>query len=157
MDGFIARKLDGVLVNDVWMENFGHSTMEFLAHEVSDHCPSLIQFEEVMYSPPKPFKLCNCWTKHQNFLKIVKESWKTPIRGNAMSILHKKLKRLKVVLREFNLTHFGGISKRVDEKRRELASVQMSVLNTPSPNLIELEKTLTLQLYDLMLADESFF
>ena len=73
-----------------------------------------------------------------------------------MSVLHRKLKRLKAVLRGFNQTQYVGISKRVDAKRKELDSIQMSVLSDPSPNLIELEKILTLELYDLMIAEESF-
>ena len=59
LDGFITKKLDRVLINDAWLAQFTHSTMEFLALEVSDHCPSLIQLEEVIHFPPRPFKFFN--------------------------------------------------------------------------------------------------
>ena len=59
LDGFIAKKLDKVLINDAWLAKFTHFTMEFLAPEVSNHCPSLIQLEEVIHFPLKPFKFFN--------------------------------------------------------------------------------------------------
>ena len=106
--------------------------MEFLPPEVFDHCPLLIYLEEIIQTPPKPFKIFNYWTKHQEFLRIVEESWKVPSYGDPISILHRKLKKLKVILRDFNKSHFGGISNRVDAKRKELVSVQLSILNAPS-------------------------
>ena len=86
-------------------------------------------------------------------MRIVVDFWMEPVNEDPMHILHKKLKRLKVVLRAFNQSHFGGISRKVDEKRKELSNVQLAVLNTPlDTRLIKLEKSLLLELYDLMIA-----
>ena len=74
-----------------------------------------------------------------------------------MRKLHAKLKRLKADLKNFNLSHFGGITSKVVEKRRELEAVQVSLLNAPTSNLIELEKNISLELNDLLLVEESFF
>ncbi|XVE49188.1 hypothetical protein DITRI_Ditri01bG0062400 [Diplodiscus trichospermus] len=108
VDGFLARKLDRVLVNDVWLEKIVDSTVEFLPPEVSDHSPDLLQFRQTMVSPPKPFKFFNYWVKHPEFLMLVESSWRKPINGNPMVILHRKLKRLKEDLKAFNKAHFGG-------------------------------------------------
>ena len=156
-EGFIARKLDRVLINDSWSDCFAHSTVEFLPPEVSDHCPSLIQIQQDMLSPPKPFKFFNLWTKHVDFLPVVENSWNEPVPGNTRSVLHYKLKRLKSELKNFNQKYFGGISTKVGEKRKELASVQMKVLKAPTEELVKLEKSLTLELYDLIIVEESFF
>ena len=59
--------------------------------------------------------------------------------GNPMRKLHAKLKRLKADLKKFNLSHFGGITSRVVEKRRKLEVVQVFLLNVPTPNLYDLE------------------
>ena len=65
---------------------------------------------------------------------------------------------MKPVLRTFNQSYFGGLSARVEEKKKELAAVQLSILNSASqPDLMELEKSLTLELYDLLIAEESYF
>ena len=60
-------------------------------------------------------------------------------------------------MREFNQSHFEGISNRVDAKRKELVAIQQSILSFPTPSLIELQRSLTLELYDLMLTEESFY
>lgn len=44
-----------------------------------------------------------------------------PIEGSPMMILFRKLKRLKLSLRDFNKEHFSSISQRVDLKKKELS------------------------------------
>ena len=115
----MAKKLDRVLINDLWSSWFAHLLVEFLSPEVSDHCPSLIKLQQDTFSPPKPFKFFNFWSQHHEFLQIVEKSWVIPIVGRPMYVLHCKLKRLKVDLKLFNQSHFGGISARVIEKRKK--------------------------------------
>ncbi|XVF86246.1 hypothetical protein PTKIN_Ptkin18bG0025100 [Pterospermum kingtungense] len=74
-EGFLAKKLDRVLVNDVWNASWPSSIVEFLSPEVSDHCPALIKFEEQMDNPFKPFKFFGFWTLHPEFLEVVHASW----------------------------------------------------------------------------------
>ena len=45
LEGPLVRKLDRVLINDNWLPSFGQSMVEFLAFEVSDHCPALIMLQ----------------------------------------------------------------------------------------------------------------
>ena len=157
-DGFIARKLDRALVNDNWFPMINNSVVEFLPPEVSDHSPIHIQLQQVEEGRPKPFRFFNFWTKHTAFLSIVEQSWNKPIAGGAMYILHEKLKRLKAELRRFNKTYFGNISAKVEEKRKELADIQIQILNFPSNDiLIEREKSLTKEFSDMLKAEESFY
>ncbi|XVE59768.1 hypothetical protein DITRI_Ditri05aG0073700 [Diplodiscus trichospermus] len=89
-ENLIAKKLDRVLINEVWQAEFPHSTAKFLYPGVPDHCLALIQLSQVPYSPPKPFKFINFWIKHPDFSSIVQLSWQEPISGNPLMILHKK-------------------------------------------------------------------
>ena len=41
-EGVLARKLDRVIINDNWMQDFVHSTVEFISPGISDHCPALV-------------------------------------------------------------------------------------------------------------------
>ena len=95
----MAKKLDRVMINDNWLLNFSHSTVDFLAPDVFDHSAAYIQLDTIPFSPLKPFKFFNFWIKHEKFLLAVAESWNEPIRGNSMVMLHKKLKRLKICLK----------------------------------------------------------
>ena len=42
-EGFIAKKLDKMLINGNWFSKFPQSQVEFLFQEISDHCLALIQ------------------------------------------------------------------------------------------------------------------
>ena len=42
-EGFLARKLDRVLINDKWLLSYAHSLMEFLYPGEFDHCPTVIK------------------------------------------------------------------------------------------------------------------
>ena len=53
------------------------------------------------------------------------------MHGSPMSVLHRKLKRLKAILKAFNQMHYGGLTKRVEDKRKELAIMQLAILNYP--------------------------
>ena len=157
-EGFIARKLDRMLINSSWHSRYAQSHVEFLAPKVSNHCPTYILLQRDIISPPKPFKFFNYWARHHGFLDLVEHSWFFPAHGNPMRRLYDKLKRLKVDLRNFNQTQFGGLTNKVAEKRKELADIQVNLLSeNGSQNLIESEKTLNLELNDLLLAEESFF
>ncbi|XVE89224.1 hypothetical protein DITRI_Ditri19aG0133400 [Diplodiscus trichospermus] len=67
--------------------------------------------------------------KGEKFIKFVENSWKLPVKGTPMKVLYIKLKRSKIVLKEFNNTHFGGITIKVSDKRKELEDVQKNILS----------------------------
>ena len=48
-DGFLARKLDRALLNDLWPSTFAQTMVEFLPPGVYDHAA-------MSTTPPKPFK-----------------------------------------------------------------------------------------------------
>ena len=58
-----------------------------------------------------------------------------------MFLLYKKLKLLKVELKVFNQTRFGGISVRLEVAKAHHDSVQLSLLNNPGcSELCKLDK-----------------
>ena len=59
-EGFIAKKLDRVLINDVWLSRFAHSLVGFSSSKVFNHYPIMIQFEQVMQSRPQLFRFLIC-------------------------------------------------------------------------------------------------
>ena len=89
---------------------------------------------------------------------VVKNSWQMPIEGQPIEVLHKKLKRLKQVLKEFNSSKFAGISKKVKEKRKEMENIQLSIFsNGPNAGLLDQEKDISKELHELMLMEESIY
>ena len=117
----------------------------------------LVQLEKGYGSSPKLFKFFNYWSKHTAFLAIVKESWMEPMSGSPIKVLHRKLKRLKQRLKVFDREMFFDLSMRVKAKRVELDRVQEEVLRQPRADLVQLEKKLSMELYELMQAEEGFY
>ena len=75
-----------------------------------------------------------------------------------MILLYKKLKRLKQSLKSFNKSYFADVSMKVKNKKEELASVQKEILsNSSGDELMNVEKRLSKELYDLMVAEEGFY
>ena len=94
----IRRKIDRVLVNDLWIENFRFFEAEFLPHILSDHTPMLVGIGTKIPMGPKPFKFFDSWSKFDEFLPTIREAWSSTIRGNKMAILYHKLRCTKEAL-----------------------------------------------------------
>ena len=123
---------------------FSYSTVDFLSPEVSDHCPTFVQMDQAPYSPLKPFKIFNFWTKLHVFQATIEKSWMKPMNGTPMVILQRKLKRLKQSLKSFNKDYFFDISLKVKAKKEELVVVQKAILSSNTrTDLVQLERNLT--------------
>ncbi|XP_022765942.1 uncharacterized protein LOC111310811 [Durio zibethinus] len=149
------RKLDRGLINDIWLTQIPNSEVEFLLPEVSDHCPALIKLTTLRQSPQKPVMFFHFWVKHPEFLKLVEESWTVPVSGKLMVVLQKKLKRPKPMLRNFNFTQYGDLTKKVRMKKEELAAAQLATLMQSPKADAENERKLSLELFELLKAEES--
>ncbi|XP_039068832.1 uncharacterized protein LOC120215148 [Hibiscus syriacus] len=108
--GFLARKLDRILVNPEWLTAHPDSFAEFKAQGASDHCLGMIWTQnDALARRPKPFKFFNGWTSNVGFMGVVKLSWLEQCAGNPMQRQFSKLKRLKPRLKELNKEHFSDI------------------------------------------------
>jgi hypothetical protein len=56
---FMARKLDRVLANELWMSYFGKTIVEFIAGGISDHSYAVISVGRIQSFGPKPLKFFN--------------------------------------------------------------------------------------------------
>src|SRR4051812_10943760 len=54
-DGFLAKKLDRVMGNSQWLDNFHDYEAQFLAPEFSDHCAGLIVPHIPLVQKHRPF------------------------------------------------------------------------------------------------------
>lgn len=80
----------------------------------------------------RPFKFFNLWLHHPEFGQILTTSWIESLVGWPMFMLFAKLKRLKGVLKQLNLTYYSNIGKRVAEAR---TCVQERLFSFPSDDL----------------------
>ncbi|XP_026430520.1 uncharacterized protein LOC113327556 [Papaver somniferum] len=92
---------------------------------VSDHS-TLLGFPFAVPRPKRaPFRVQKMWFLHSDFLRMVRDSWNMPISGSFDFIFTQKLKRLKGIIKEWNLRVFGNVHSRLkqDQLRFEAAAL----------------------------------
>ena len=73
----------------------------FGAEFFSDHKPIMLEMLDHMDLGPIPFRFNPLWVKDPEFLNLVQDSWKVPMKGSPFFIEEEKLRRLKVVLKSW--------------------------------------------------------
>ncbi|KAH7833020.1 hypothetical protein Vadar_002410 [Vaccinium darrowii] len=122
--------IDRVTTNTQWLATFPSAEAVFHAPGVSDHCPVTVT---MVHGVPlrRPFKFFNFWLKNSGFKDTLIRSWNMMTEGGPMFRLSAKLKRLKLDLKQLNLSCYSNISKRVMEAKAELVAVQQQCFTTP--------------------------
>ncbi|KAF8020368.1 hypothetical protein BT93_G0923 [Corymbia citriodora subsp. variegata] len=64
------RKIDRVLVNSKWCQDFSYSEASFLPPGISDHTPMIVRVTNPV-ARNKPFKFFNFWMEHPHFHAIL--------------------------------------------------------------------------------------
>lgn len=155
----IAKNLDRFLVNHPWIASHPHSLASFLAPEISDHCPAILDLAvDLPRAGTKPFKFYNFLTKHPDFCQLVGTDW-NQLGGTVLNLSHLcwKLKQIKRVLKKLNRDNFSNIQERVRETNMLLQTVQVKALTNPSSTNFEEEKIVTTKLVFLRSIEESYF
>lgn len=74
-DNPISKKLDRVMVNNVWLQSFMQSYATFESGGVSDQLRMYVLLKEAPQGNMKPFKFFNHTTSHPRFLEVVEHIW----------------------------------------------------------------------------------
>ncbi|CAG7894840.1 unnamed protein product, partial [Brassica rapa] len=137
----IAKKLDRVLINNIWMSQFSQSYAQYEPSGVSDHVCCRVFLETPTLGKKRPFKFFNFLTEHPDFSTIVTETWTAsePLSHSrsALFLFHRKLKNLKPALRLLNKTRFGNIPCRAKEAFSNLCEKQEQALSHPNSSFFE--------------------
>ncbi|XP_039162798.1 uncharacterized protein LOC120290565 [Eucalyptus grandis] len=152
-----ARKIDQVLVNANWSQEFSYSEASFLAPGISNHTPMVVRVMQPMFTR-RPFKFFEFWTKHPSFHSIVFQVWESPGEGVPMYRLVSKLKALKGRLKQLNKESYSNIFERVSAVRNALSLAQVGLQQDPTSEILaDLEKTHRRTFLELRSQEESFF
>lgn len=142
--GLISKKLDRVLVNEVWSQIYPCSYSVFEAGGCSDHMRCRIQISaQQRQAKRKPFKFVNAVTTIDDFLPMVHDYWAhtEPIFLSTSSLFRfsKKLKGLKPLVRNLAKDRMGNLVKKSKEAHADLCLKQERCLLHPSSENLERE------------------
>lgn len=90
----------------------------------SDHPPCFGQNLRCRMDGPRPFRYCDMWRTHPEYLQIVRDVWKISIYGRPMFILVKKLKQVKLSLRRLYRQKFSNLQERIKEAHLKLIEAE---------------------------------
>ncbi|GJZ75828.1 RNA-directed DNA polymerase, eukaryota, reverse transcriptase zinc-binding domain protein [Tanacetum coccineum] len=115
----ILKKIDRIMGNLKFNDDFPGSFAIFQPYRISDHSPCVLRIPMVTKPKPKPFKFSNFLVYKEGFREIVDSGWNVHIEGYAMYRVVKRLKGLKSPFRKLLHNH-GNLHDRVNKIRIEL-------------------------------------
>lgn len=142
----ILKKLDRVLVNDVWLHDFPQSYTFFEAGGCSDHLRGIINLhggEEDKTKCRRPFKFVNVIAEMEEFKPLIDNYWKEtePIFLSTSTLFrfNKKLKGLKPKIKSLAKERLGNLVQKSKEAYEVLCKKQEENLSHPSLHTMEAE------------------
>ncbi|XP_026435819.1 uncharacterized protein LOC113333607 [Papaver somniferum] len=103
-----------------------------LPREGSDHSTLLGFPFSVSRTKRAPFGIQKMWFLHTDFLRMVSDSWNMPVHGSLDFIFTYKLKRLKGVIKEWNLAVFANIHSRLKQDQLRLSETRLQHNTMPN-------------------------
>lgn len=131
----LYSKLNRAMISNTWMSVFPMPGAVFLDSYPSDHSPFLVTVGKQQLKP-KPFKFCNMWTENPEFTQLVKDAWDMNVRGCPMFVVVKKMKAVKLTLKQLRRQHYSNLTTRIDEVAAELKEVQSRLQATPFDEIL---------------------
>jgi hypothetical protein len=128
--GFVARKLDTVLVNEEWVCKFGRTCIDFPSSGVSDHSFAIISVSTMVSFGLKRFKFFTYWLDNKEYMDWLNTSWNQECRGVPMYRLYMKLKAFKAIMKGKNSSCYGDIRSKVLHAQECLDIAQRDALNS---------------------------
>ncbi|KAL0284425.1 UNVERIFIED_CONTAM: hypothetical protein Sradi_7198200 [Sesamum radiatum] len=92
------KRLDRLLVNDRWLENWPDTTYVSLGARTSDHSPLVLR-GDTSNRVAGMFRFDNYLARSTEFIPAVRRVWRHHIVGSAMYAVTRKLKALKPIFR----------------------------------------------------------
>ncbi|XP_021769467.1 uncharacterized protein LOC110733686 [Chenopodium quinoa] len=120
-------RIDRGLVNQAWINFYGHVEALYLPPSLSDHSPLVFNIFQPQPGKGKPFRFLNYLAEHENFMSSVEGAWQSSHSKNAMNVVWCKLKQVKGVLKTLNIQKFGDIHGRVEDACNQLSTVQHQI------------------------------
>ncbi|XP_013594634.1 uncharacterized protein LOC106435521 [Brassica napus] len=153
----VSKKLDRILVNDIWLQTFPDSLAVFGKLGISDHTPSCLFLDQFRPKQKRPFKFFAHLNQHPEFPDIIRGCWHAfNFAGSHQLSISKKLKELKPIIRSFAKENYSNLEKRVVEAFDTLTLCQQFTLSSPSPSAAIAEEEAHRKWLELAQAEDSF-
>ncbi|GJV00358.1 putative gag-pol polyprotein [Tanacetum coccineum] len=127
----ILKKIDRIMCNIPFTNDFSGSFAIFQPYRISDHSPCVLRIPKVSRPKHKPFKFSNFLVYKEGFRDVVESGWSLNVTGCAMYRVVKRLNGLKTPFRKL-LHDQGNLHDWVNRLRVELDEAQKVIDRNPS-------------------------
>eukprot|EP00253_Pinus_taeda_P017262 PITA_17262 len=107
-----AVRLDKFLVQSSFLLLGLESRSHILQSSISDHKPISLELLTPKDLGSIPFRFSALWIKEADFMDKVRDCWKDPIKGSAFFVWEEKLRRVKVMLKNWAKTLPNPVAER---------------------------------------------
>ncbi|GJX08556.1 hypothetical protein Tco_0196488 [Tanacetum coccineum] len=152
----ILKKIDRMMGNLQFNDDFPRSFVIFPPYRISDHSPCVLRIPTVTNPKPKPFKFLNFLVCKEGFREIMESRWNVNIEGYAMFRVVKRLKGLKSPFCKLLHDH-GNLHEWVNKIRVELDEAQKAIDRDPSSPILREEHAHNLFAFKEAQLDEERF
>ncbi|XP_042019063.1 uncharacterized protein LOC121766897 [Salvia splendens] len=154
----LFERLDRVLVNEPWAQNFEVTRVTNLPRVSSDHGPVLVRCRiPSNHSGGRPFRFQNMWVRHEGFADLVREDWIQPTGAEGLLNFQIKLARIKRAFKEWDKKVFGNIHENLRHIEEKIAAAQDDFEERPSPdNRVEVNRCIAMYIR-LLKMEEDFW
>ncbi|XP_042479765.1 uncharacterized protein LOC122060726 [Macadamia integrifolia] len=125
--GNVMAKLDRSLCTDDWFSQFQDCHQKVISMGASDHSPLMVVSEASLKPLNCPFRFQRSRANHENFKKIVKDSWDDWISGSALYVFSQKIKRVKITMKEWASETFPNVNLEKEEALKGLEDIQQEI------------------------------
>jgi hypothetical protein len=118
--------LDRGVANTDWSFRFPHANVSHLLSTSSDHKALLLKLERTCKGAHqnKPFRYEIMWEREADMQAVIERSWLGKNRGSDLGALSKSLETVTNDLKKWSSQHFGNVTRRIEELKRELERLE---------------------------------
>ncbi|GAU47037.1 hypothetical protein TSUD_239950 [Trifolium subterraneum] len=88
---------------------------------LSDHCPLVLSADEEDWGP-RPSRMLKCWKDVPGYYKFVRDKWNSfQVDGWGGYVLKEKLKKIKLELKDWHMSHTQNLPSRIESLKDRLA------------------------------------
>ncbi|XP_026395781.1 uncharacterized protein LOC113290388 [Papaver somniferum] len=119
----VKARLDRAMVNSHWLHHYNNSKLFHIDAIVSDHLPILLVTNGNDHQGKNLYRYFKCWFKDPTCQQIIKDSYKTNLRGSHAFKLVNCLRNVKYEIKKWNTTHYGNIDHKVHSLTDQLRNL----------------------------------
>jgi hypothetical protein len=124
-DGRSMSRIDRFLLSEKWCLTWPNCFQLASSRGLFDHCPLQLCIDFANWGP-KPVRMLKCWDNFSGYDSFVRETWNSmQLEGWGGYVLKEKLKKIKLALKEWHVTHYNNLPARICTLKDKIEALEV--------------------------------